>query len=143
MYGFQAITHYNGWAMAVAGALIVFSGLALLCIVISQLYKLVALWENRGREASAGPEADTAASGADEVAVPSRLTGDAAETARYYRPLIERLDSPFPLRELYQASVENDFPHPHISIRQLREAGFLVARGDGMFGWEESSASIA
>ncbi|MBW1726140.1 MAG: OadG family protein [Deltaproteobacteria bacterium] len=39
MYGLQAIAAYNGWAMALAGALIVFSGLVILSFVISQLHK--------------------------------------------------------------------------------------------------------
>jgi len=41
LYGLQAIAAHNGWAMALAGALIVFSGLVILSFVISQLHKIL------------------------------------------------------------------------------------------------------
>jgi hypothetical protein len=41
LYGIEAIEAANGWAMAIAGALIVMAGLAILSLVISQLHKLV------------------------------------------------------------------------------------------------------
>ena len=47
MYGIQAINAHNGWAMALAGALIVMSGLSVLSFIISQLHKVLALLENR------------------------------------------------------------------------------------------------
>ena len=43
MYGFEAISHHNGWVSAATGACIVFAGLATLSFLISQLYKLVNL----------------------------------------------------------------------------------------------------
>ena len=47
MYGIQAINAHNGWSMAIAGALIVMSGLSILSLIISQLHKGLALMENR------------------------------------------------------------------------------------------------
>ena len=43
MFGLEAIAQNNGWTIAVTGAGIVFTGLATLSFVISQLHKLVAL----------------------------------------------------------------------------------------------------
>ena len=45
MYGLDAISATNGWSMAIAGALIVMSGLSVLSFVISQLHKIAALLE--------------------------------------------------------------------------------------------------
>ena len=48
MFGFDNITANNGWAMAAVGATIVFAGLVVLSFVISQIYKILELWEKRG-----------------------------------------------------------------------------------------------
>ena len=45
MYGLDAISAANGWAMAIAGALIVMTGLTVLSFVISQLHKVAGLLE--------------------------------------------------------------------------------------------------
>ena len=47
MYGLEAISFHNGWAMALAGALIVFAGLVVLSTVIAQLHKILTFWEKR------------------------------------------------------------------------------------------------
>ena len=46
MYGLDAISAHNGWAMAVVGATIIFSGLIVLSLAISQLTNLLKLWDN-------------------------------------------------------------------------------------------------
>lgn len=47
MFGLKAISAHNGWAMAVVGAAIVFSGLAVLAFVISQIHKLLGFWDKK------------------------------------------------------------------------------------------------
>ena len=47
MYGIDNITANNGWAMAAVGATIVFLGLVVLSFVISQIHKILELWEKR------------------------------------------------------------------------------------------------
>ena len=46
MYGLEAISANNGWAVSVVGITIVFSGLVTLSLLISQLHKAVDLFEN-------------------------------------------------------------------------------------------------
>ena len=46
MYGIEAINAHNGWAMAIAGALIVMSGLSVLSFIISQLHRVLDLMDN-------------------------------------------------------------------------------------------------
>lgn len=45
MIGIENITNNNGWAMAAVGASIVFLGLVVLSFVISQIHKILKLWE--------------------------------------------------------------------------------------------------
>ena len=46
MYGLEAINTANGWAISVVGISIVFSGLVTLSIIISQLHRVLNIWEN-------------------------------------------------------------------------------------------------
>ena len=132
MYGIEAINHYNGWAMALAGALIVMSGLSVLTFIISQLHKVVALIEKRGQKAQQqeAPEAIPV----DIVAQRSPLDIEALTT--YYLPLADELGSSFELSRFYALARENDLPHVHLTIRSLRDAGVLVPVGDGVFKWK-------
>ena len=46
LYGLEAINAHNGWAISVVGVTIVFTGLVSLSVLISQLHKLVSLYNN-------------------------------------------------------------------------------------------------
>jgi len=50
LYGLEAISANNGWAMAITGPLIVMSGLTILSIIISQLHKIVAMFDKKSKE---------------------------------------------------------------------------------------------
>ena len=132
MTGLQAISAQNGWAMAVTGALIVMVGLAAQSFIISQLHKIIALFERGPKDATrqnASPAADLAAAEAD-------LLNDVATTARLYRPLTAELGDQFEIYLLYQLLTQEDLPHPHLTIRSLREAGLLIPVGEGLFSWK-------
>ncbi len=47
MYGLEAIQTYNGWAMAITGAVIVMIGLTILSFIISQLHRIIDIVDNR------------------------------------------------------------------------------------------------
>ena len=139
MYGLKAISAYNGWAMAVAGPLIVMSGLAILAFLISQLHKVVAILE-RPEEKQREMDLLAAQAGAEDkqkVMAPDRLPSDINETATIYQPLIDRLEQPFELKELYGIAQQNNFPHPYLTITSLRVAGILVNVGGGLFTWSQ------
>ncbi len=137
MTGLEAITHHNGWAMALAGACIVFSGLSILALVISQLRKVVDLLEKKP-EAKPKEIADQAvkAPRKPEIkAAPEQPALDFAGAEGIYKPLTEGLGSPFQLVGLYAAAKDKGLPHPHLSIKHLRESGILTPIGDGSFDW--------
>lgn len=135
MYGFEAITHYNGWAMALTGILIVFSGLVALSTVISQLHKILFFFENRTNPI--------------KIRTPAKATADSKKTENLddlninqiinlYQPLANKLGESFELTRLYEISESSGLPHPHLSIRELRQAAVLQPLGDGIFSWNQS-----
>ncbi len=136
MYGFEAIAAHNGWSMAIVGASIVFSGLVILSLVISQLHKLLTIWENKGTFFNRNKR--TSVNSTEEVLdlnLPGCFPSDINEAARLYHPLVEKLGQPFQLVQLYEVSRKKGFPHPHLTISLLRQAKVLVPEGDGVFIW--------
>ena len=136
MTGLEAINASNGWSMAVLGSVIVFSGLVILSLAISQLKKVVDFLEKREK----GPgQKDTPA---DDTIIPTEdslssdtFPEDIHETALLYKPLFEKLGDTFQLSELYRLSQEGKYPHPHLTVKALREAQILTPMGDGYFKW--------
>ena len=143
MFGFENITANNGWAMAVVGASIVFLGLAVLTFVISQVHRILKLWEQRDeflkryKKQAQIEEPETIKA---PVSIQRHLPS-VKELTSIYRPLVEQLKQPFDLLQLFEISNKMDLPHPHLSIKYLREAGVLVPQGDGTFTWDKQKAN--
>ena len=137
MYGLEAINAANGWSMALVGILIVFTGLALLSFVISQLHKFLPFIEKSSKrpvESVPRPQKKP-----DPV---EKCPTDLKVQATLFEPIIEELSSNFPLTELYAQANEYNIPHPHLSISALREATILVPLGDGIFTWDKEKLTI-
>ena len=135
MYGLQAISAQNGWAMAVAGALIVMAGLSMLSLAISQLHKLVELFEKKEKkehkfEKVSDKEPEDQIKPLDFPLADLRLAAD------QYRPLTSELGENFELGVLFKLFQECNLPHPHLTIRSFRESGILVPAGEGRFTWK-------
>jgi hypothetical protein len=135
LYGLEAIRASNGWAMAIAGALIVMIGLSVLSFVIAQLHKVLALLEKRSQ-----PETKETASKPKETDPayydPERPFLNMAEAVKHYQNATQDLGEQFELKDLYTIFYHSGFPHPHLTIRSLREAGHLVSGGEGYFSWK-------
>lgn len=130
MYGLEAINAYNGWAMAIIGPLIVMSGLTILSIIISQLHKLVAILDKKAEQITEPPVTSK-----DEISVPCILPNDIFETAKIYQMLIDKLEQPFELSDLYKVARKNNFPHPILTVSRLRDSGILIRKNEGLFIW--------
>ena len=134
MYGLEAINAHNGWAMAIAGALIVMSGLSVLSFIISKLHNIIELMEKRGKSGDAVAQpapAPIPAVTADHDL--SNLEGSLS----CYCDETARLGSTFTLQDLFLVFKECDFPHPHLTIRNLKEEGYLVSEGADRFSWKK------
>jgi hypothetical protein len=125
--------------MAAVGASIVFLGLVVLSFVISQIHKILRFWEERdtylARFKKQTPSAETEKP--DAPAYKEHHLPEVSELADTYGPLVEQLQEPFELTQLFEIAKNNDAPHPHLSINRLREAGILVAQEDGTFTWQK------
>ena len=135
MYGLEAISAQNGWAMAVAGALIVMAGLSVLSFVISQLHKIAALLEKGVSKRSDKKEALKTLPKKAVAPKPPGLDLDEAKTR--LKQLAAELGEPFELTNLYELANSGKLPHVHLSIRSLRESGVIVPAGDGRFVWRD------
>ena len=139
MYGFEAISYYNGWNMAIAGALIVFAGLVVLSTTIYIFPKILMLWEksqiefeqNNKMQMEDEPEEQQA------LSLPKQFPSDINEIANLYKPLIEELGETFNLTDLYEISKKYDFPHPHITFAAFRDSEILIPHGEGVFTWNQ------
>ena len=142
MFGFDNISANNGWAMAAVGATIVFLGLVVLSFVISQIHKILELWEKRGKtgvplKAEPVPP-ETPKIKSPVYKVPQLPTVN--DLISIYRPLVEQLKEPFELSQLYEISHKMNLAHPHLSIKQLWAENVLIAQGDGTFTWNKEKA---
>ena len=130
--GFHLISANNGWAMALTGAIIVLLGLSGLALIISQLHKVILLFETK--KPPRGNEPDHDAAPAVYLALDWLADPDAA--ARACQVSTNHMGDAFKLSSLYKELERMDCPHPHLTIRALRENGQLVPSGEGLFGWQ-------
>jgi len=143
LYGLKAISTYNGWAMAIAGALIVFSGLVVLSSAISQLHKILLFLEKKysGFRAINKIQEKDEPEKQPESALPKVFPTELDEIAGLYQPLIEEIGETFFLSDLYKIAKKNNFPHPHITFTVFRDAKILIPYGDGVFSWKPPSVN--
>jgi hypothetical protein len=133
--GLAAISAHHGWAMALTGACIVMAGLSVLSFIISQLHKIVEVVEKKVQKTEK-PTLEKPLPKTEPVSVEVNLLDDLAATAKSCAPLTAELGETFALSTLYQVFEKENLPHPHITIRALREAGYLAPAGEGSFSWK-------
>ncbi len=138
LYGLEAIAAHNGWSMAIAGATIVFAGLVVLSLAISQLKQLITIWENRSKLTNKNDMSNENTE-AKEIELPEHWPEDIHEAANLYEALFKKLGDSFPLSDLYTLSKKHNYPHPHLTIKRLREAQILIPVGDGNFTQNQSN----
>ncbi len=134
LFSFHRISIHNGWSMAGLGITIDLAGLAILAFVVSRVPKIVALMEKIGaifRKKPGKPGAKPVTK-----SKPAPLSEEGIQKiAGVYKECAKSLGEVFQLSELYRASEENGLPHPHLTIKALRESGLLVSQGNGLFKW--------
>lgn len=132
--GFDAITAQNGWAMAATGACIVITGLSVLSFIISQLHRILGLFDKKETAPSEAVKETKAQ--APAVASDTDPLLDLEATAKLYRSLTAQLGESFGLAQLYQALEVSKDPHPHITVRELKASGYLATAEEGQFSWK-------
>lgn len=137
MYGLEAISDASGWQMAALGVSIVFLSLIVLAVIISQLHKILAIWDKRKVlvQTASGPDQTEASPDEPLLPHPPVCPDDIDAVEEIWTPLVQQLEDPFPLSELYRLAARNHFPHPHLTINRLRQAGKLRPVENGRFSW--------
>ena len=135
MYGLAAIEQANGWAMAVAGACIVLSGLSVLSFLISLLPRIPGISDTKPVP-KAGASKEPAV---QKKTFPERLPEDLNDAAMLIIDTTCELGESFTLIDLHCKCKEAGLPNPHMAINSFRQAGLLKAIGDGQFSWQPIS----
>lgn len=138
MTGLEAISAHNGWSIAIVGISIVFTGLVLLSLTISQLHKALDLWEKRGvyweRFKQRGQKTAEPPPERECIFLPR----DVKESARQCKLLVEHLGQPFALPRLLEFSDRCGLIHPHSTINELLLAEVIIPDGDGFYLWNDN-----
>ncbi|MBL0699886.1 MAG: OadG family protein [Desulfosarcina sp.] len=121
MYGLEAISNNNGWIISGAGILIVFACLASLSFAVSQIKVIFILFDRSNRFYKKIKSRDS------KKKIPE------AGTAAFYELLKSELEEPFQLFELLEILDKNNFPHPYLTVNQLRYGKTIIPSGDGCF----------
>ena len=135
--GLAKISYYNGWAMAIVGATIVFLGLVVLSFAISQIHRLLMFWDDREVYILRlkNSKANIFNSRATTFASVENQLMDIQKTAQLYSSLIDQLGKTFQLADLYNLAEQNKLPHPHLTITKFRNEKIITPQGDGTFTW--------
>ncbi len=137
LFSFERITAQNGWSMAALGIMIDLTGLTILSIIVSKVPKLVGLMEKIGSLFQKTPKEPGSRKPAKK-SKPDALSQEGInKIAAVYKECAKSLGDIFQLSQLYRASEESGLPHPHLTIKALREAGILVPEGNGLFKWRD------
>lgn len=57
------------------------------------------------------------------------------EIVEIYQEIIDKLEQPFALNDLYQVAGQKDIPHPILTVNRFRDVGILILDGEGLFIW--------
>lgn len=133
MYGFEAISHHNGWAISVVGILIVFTGLVSLSLIIRIFPKIIALIEGNGntKKHPAMPHKQRSQTKTPQPSIDSSIK----EAVRQYQYLISWIGEPFSLPRLIELAEKRGLVRPHATISKMIHASVIQPDGNGYFLW--------
>ena len=138
LLGIKAISAQNGWQYAFLGVCIVFSGLILLSFALSQLHKLLNLWENRssiGQQLKERLKKEAASEEPDTMQ--PELSSDLMESKLHYQMLVERIGDPFALPRLLRLAKKSGLHRPYANINELLQAGIILPDKEGYYTWKQ------
>ena len=132
MYGLEAIEAHNGWAIALVGVCIVFTGLLSLSFIISKLPKALSLWENRSEIFKKMKEPEQVEKKSENLPKVN-YDPDTKEAIRKYEMLINWLGEPFSLYGLLMVAIKRGLEKPHSSLNNLVLKKYIIPDGKGYY----------
>lgn len=139
MTGFNAIAAHNGWAIAALGIGIVFVGLTLLSLLISQLHRILTIWDDRGQYLSRLRRGGQAEEKEPEIAC-IVIPPEVKESLRKYHMLVRRIGEPIALPQLLDYAERCGLDRPHSTLNDLIRNGVLVPNKVGFYLWNRNIA---
>ena len=141
MYGLDAINANNGWAISAVGVTIVFSGLVTLSLVISQLHRILALWEDPSKIKAMfkAKKIDEKAPAPAETELVEKVvfTENQKELAKQFDLLAQSLEDHFSLPRLLHRSQVSGLEDACLNLNSLLKAKIIVPDGAGFFTWDK------
>lgn len=141
MYGLDAINAHNGWGISVVGITIVFSGLVSLSLVISQLHKVLALWEDPSKIKALFKAKEKKDRSQDDhnkqTPAPEVFTESRKEAAKQFALLARTMEDHFSLPRLLYLARISDLQDPYSTLNLLLKADIIVPDGSGFFTWDK------
>ena len=137
MYGIEAINAHNGWAISAVGITIVFTGLVLLSLVISQFYKVLDLYENP-QKIKGWFTRETPSKGPLETTPPELvLTEEQKEITRQFALLARTMEDHFSLPRLLHLAQISGIKNPHSNLNLLLKSAIIFPDNEGFFCWDQ------
>jgi len=139
LFGFEAIIAHDGLGISVIGISVVFASLILLSFAVSQIHKLIGLWDKRSKYYHR-PKKSQRQKGQKEVSVPdSTVPQDVRRASRQFKLLIEWIGEPFPLPKLLDLSGKCGLSRPHSTINELIKCELIIPDENGYYVWNKQA----
>jgi len=139
--GFEAIAFYHGWSISAAGIFIVFTALCTLSFIISQLHKILMIWENKEEYAKKAKKIFSP----PKKRKPHHKIKDSesfSESARQFHLLIQSMKDPFSLPRLIMLAKKVGIGNPHSTVNDLLKAELIVPDRKGFYCWDQDVYKI-
>jgi Na+-transporting methylmalonyl-CoA/oxaloacetate decarboxylase gamma subunit len=150
LYGLEAINANNGWAISLVGVTIVFSGLVMLSLVIAQLHKVLALWENpskfkaffKAKQPKKKPEKQPKEQPEifedKQISDHAIFTENQQEVAKQFALLVRTMEDHFSLPRLLHLAQISDLKDPCSNLNKLLKTKIIIPDGSGFFIWDKN-----
>jgi len=139
LYGLEAINANNGWAISVVGITIVFSGLVMLSLVIAQLHKVLAFWEDPSKIKKLFKTKTPDNPEGKELADQLSFTENQKEVAKQFALLARTLEDHFSLPRLLNLAKISDVQDPCSNLNNLFKTKIILPDGSGFFTWDKEA----
>ena len=137
MLGMEAISAHNGWAIAIVGISIVFTGLVSLSLLLSMLPKILELWEDKSRLINHTKERLVAKDQQSKVETPGTSIINMEEAVRHFEFLIRWMGGePFSLPRLLDMATKRGLARPHSTLNALLHEKYIIPNGKGFYTWK-------
>lgn len=136
MKGLDSILLHNGFSMAAVGVTIVFTSLVALALAISQIHRLLFIYDNRKAYAKRGINLFTfrRESKAESAVIDFQTVH---EPARQFHLLVQTMGEPFSLPKLISRAESLGIRHPHLKASNLILSSLITPDQQGFFQWND------